>query len=54
MSPHLWQELGALTADPDAKEFGPWVRAALIDARDRTERELQRRLDAMARAIGTG
>jgi hypothetical protein len=53
-SPHLWQELGALMADPDAKEFGQWVRAALVDARDRTERQLQQRLDAMARALGTG
>ncbi|MET0699083.1 MAG: M20/M25/M40 family metallo-hydrolase [Mycobacterium sp.] len=53
VSPHLWQELGSLTGDPDAKEFGPWVRAALVDARDRTERQLQQRLDAMAAAVDT-
>lgn len=52
-SPLLWQEIAALRSHPDARPLGPWVRASLVSARERTKKLLHRRLDAMARSVST-
>jgi Peptidase family M28 len=50
-SPHLWPELAALRGQPQARPLGAWVRTSLVRARNRTQEDLDRRLDAMARAV---
>lgn len=50
-SPNLWAELAALRAEPGARLLGPWVRASLARARTSTQRELDRRLTAMAHSL---
>jgi hypothetical protein len=52
-SPLLWQEIASLRGHQGAKPLGPWVRAALVSARERTEELLHRRLDAMARSVSS-
>jgi Peptidase family M28 len=50
-SPHLWAELASLRGQPPARPLGAWVRTSLVRARIRTQKDLDRRLDAMARSL---
>lgn len=50
-SPNLWDEIAALSAAPGARPDDGWVRTSLERAHKHTQRELQHRLDAMARAL---
>jgi hypothetical protein len=52
-SPLLWQEIASLRGHQDATPLGPWLRASLVEARDRTTKLLHRRLDVMARSVSS-
>lgn len=49
----LWPELASILGEPGARRYGPWVRASLLRAQQRTQRQLVRRLDAMTRSVTT-
>jgi hypothetical protein len=48
---NLWQELAALREEPGSREPGPWLERSLLRHRERTRRELDRRLDRMEAAV---
>lgn len=50
-SPGLWAELASLRGRPGARAPGPWIEASLERALRRSQAELKRRLDHMARAL---
>lgn len=50
-SPHLWPEMAAISGDPHARPYGPWVRASLVRARDKSQQQLDHRLDAMTSSV---
>ena len=51
--PDAWQEIAALRGHQDARPLGPWVRASLVSAGERTKKLLHQRLDAMARSVNS-
>lgn len=51
-SPSAWQELACLRGESGARPYGPWLPAALERARDEARTERDRRLAAMAMALG--
>lgn len=51
-SPNLWRELASLVGEPGSRPPGPWLAASLTSALARAERERDKRLAAMARALG--
>lgn len=50
-SPDLWRELASLAGEPGSRPPGPWLRAAIVDARDASAAELQSRLRAVSRSV---
>ncbi len=50
--PNLWNELASLRGEPGARPFGPWVERNLRRYHARARRELDRRLERMAAAVG--
>ncbi|MGI9005931.1 MAG: M28 family peptidase [Streptosporangiaceae bacterium] len=52
-SPNLWRELASLLGQPGSRPPGPWLEASLASALAEAERERDKRLAAMARALGT-
>jgi transcriptional regulator with XRE-family HTH domain len=51
-SPRLWPELASLRGRAVAREPGPWIEASLEAHLAASKGELERRLDAMAAALG--
>ncbi len=52
-SPDLWLVLASLADEVGAEPYGPWVRAAVLAARDACAAELDRRLDALAQSLSS-
>jgi transcriptional regulator with XRE-family HTH domain len=50
-SPDLWAELAALRGEPGARKPGPWIGRSLQQHLKRSRADLDRRVDAMARAL---
>jgi Iap family predicted aminopeptidase len=48
--PDLWRELASLRGEPGAREPGAWLERSLRRHLERSRRELERRLDRMAKA----
>ena len=51
-SPELWAELASLRGEDGAEPVGPWLRASLKRHLERSRADLDRRVSAMARALG--
>ena len=51
-SPELWAELASLRGEDGAEPAGPWLRASLERHLERSRADLDRRVAAMARALG--
>lgn len=47
-SPNLWRVLASLAGEDGAPAAGPWLREAVVAARDAASAELRERLDAMS------
>ena len=52
-SPVLWQELASLRGEKGARAAGPWIGRSLQQHLKRSRAELDRRVGAMARALGS-
>ena len=52
-SPDLWPVLATLAGEKNARPAGPWIRAAVVAARDTASAELSRRLDALSSALSS-
>lgn len=51
-SPDLWHEISTLDGEPGSQRYGLWLRSSIVRASKRARDERDRRLLAMARAVG--
>jgi len=49
----LWPEFASLMGENSSRSYGPWVRASLVRAHEKVERQLVQRLNAMARSVSS-
>jgi Iap family predicted aminopeptidase len=52
IGPDLWQEIASLRKEPDARARGPWLEQSIRRHLAASRKELARRLDRMAAAVG--
>ncbi len=52
-SPNLWREISTLEGEPDSRPYGPWLLRSIEQSSRAARRERDRRLLAMARAVGS-